>query len=134
MSTATSFRFRVHPERLAIARLDRDAAVPAWARGGFTTISRTPDELSITCAQSHVPPEVRHERDKIALGIAGVIPMTTVGLLAGLCAALAESDVPVFVISTHDTDWLLVSAERFDAARRALTGLGHAVEGAAPAR
>jgi hypothetical protein len=132
MNTATSFRFRVHPERLAIARLDRDTALPAWARGGFVTMSRTADELSIVCAQAHVPPGVRHERDRIALGIEGVIPMTTVGLLASLCAILAEASVPVFVISTYDTDWLLVSADRFEVARGALTRLGHTVAGSVP--
>lgn len=126
------FVFRVHAERLAIARLDRAADFPSWARGGFVTISRTVDELSIVCAQAHVPREIVHERDKIALGIAGVIPMTTLGVLASLCDALAEAKVPVFVISTHDTDWLLVSADRFEAARGALTGLGHAVEGSLP--
>jgi hypothetical protein len=76
---------------------------------------------------------VRHERDKIALGIAGVIPMTTIGILASLCGAFAAASVPVFVISTYDTDWLLVSADRFAAARAALEGPGHAVEGDPPA-
>lgn len=132
MTNPTSFRFRVHPERLAVARLDRAAEIPSWARGGFVTISRTIDELSIVCAQAHVPLQVRHERDRIALGIAGTIPMTTIGVLASLCSALGEANVPVFVISTHDTDWLLVSADRFEAARAALTGLGHAVEGSIP--
>lgn len=130
----TTFRFRVHGERLAIARLDRAADFPSWARGGFVTISRTVDELSITCAQAHVPRDVEQTRDKIALGIAGVIAMTEVGILASLCGALARAAVPVFAISTHDTDWLLVSADRYDAARSALVGLGHAVEGEPPAR
>lgn len=130
--TSTTFTFRVHGERLAIARLDRHDDIPSWARGDFVTISRTVDELSIVCAQAHVPRDVVHERDKIALGIAGVIPMTTLGVLAGLCTTLAEARVPVFVISTHDTDWLLVSADRFEAARGALTGLGHTLEGSLP--
>ena len=71
-------------------------------------------------------------RGRVALGIEGVLPMDAVGVLAGLCAALAAAGVPVFAISTHDTDWLLVSAERFEAARRALEGAGHAVEGELP--
>lgn len=126
------FVFRVHDERLAIARLPQDAQVHAWARGSFVTISRTRDELSIVCAQQHVPRDVVHERDKIALAIVGVVPMTTVGLLAQLCTALASASVPVFVISTYDTDWLLVSADRFDAACRALEAAGQRVEGSAP--
>ena len=125
-------RFRVHPERLAIARLGRDEQAPEWATGSFVTLSRTKDELSVVCAQSCVPRDVRHERDRVALGIVGVIPMTTVGLLASLCTALAAAHVPVFVISTYDTDWILVTAEKFEAARQALESLGHTVSGALP--
>lgn len=134
MTAAHHFSFRVHDERLAIARLPPDAAVPAWALGAFVTVSRTRDELSVVCAQEHVPLEVVQERDKIALGIVGVVPMTTVGLLARLCTALAAATVPVFVISTHDTDWLLVSANRLEAARAALEAAGQRVEGEAPLR
>jgi hypothetical protein len=124
---ATSYALRVHGERLAIARLDRDAPVPAWARGAFVTVSRTPEELSIVCAQEHVPAGVRHERDKAALFIEGVVPMTVVGLMAKLCTALADARVPVFVISTFDTDWLLVDAARLSAARAALEAAGYVV-------
>lgn len=126
---STSFRFRVHDERLAIVRLDPAAAVPDWARGRFVNVARTPDELSIVCAQVHVPADAKQERDKVAFGIEGVIPMTTVGILASLCRALADAEVPVFALSTYDTDWLLVSADRFAAAKRALEGAGHAVSG-----
>ncbi len=130
--TPPRFLFRVHPERLAIARLDRDAPVPKWAPGSFLNISRTPDELSIVCAQDRVPADVVQERDKIAFGIAGTVPMTTIGILAALCTALARARVPVFALSTYDTDWLLVSADTFAAARTALEAEGHTFE-AAPA-
>ncbi|MBI5361772.1 MAG: ACT domain-containing protein [Planctomycetes bacterium] len=130
---SNGFRFRVHDERLAIARLDRDAAVPDWARGRFVNVARTPDELSIVCAQAYVPANTKQERDKVALGIEGVIPMTTIGILASLCRALADAEVPVFALSTYDTDWLLVSADRFTAAKRALESAGHVVLGPLPA-
>ncbi|MCU0864417.1 MAG: ACT domain-containing protein [Planctomycetes bacterium] len=130
--SAPTFRFCVHERRLAICRLAAAAAMPAWATGSFVTTSRTKDELSIVCAQAHVPAGVQHERDKIAFGIEGTVPMTTIGILASLCGALAAAGVPVFVISTHDTDWLLVSADRFTAARTALEGLGHHFTGAVP--
>ena len=129
---STTFTFAVHPERLAIARLPAEAAIPTWARGGFVTISRTKDELSVVCSQAAVPGDVRHERDKVAFGIVGTVAMTTIGVLAALCGALAAAKVPVFVISTYDTDWLLVSADRFVAARTALTAIGHAFTGTVP--
>lgn len=126
---ADTFSFVVHPERLAICRLPPDAPVPDWARGEFVTISRTATELSIVCAQHHVPTGVQHERDKVAFGIAGVVPMTTIGVLASLCGALAKAEVPVFVVSTYDTDYLLVGAARLQAARTALAALGHTFAG-----
>jgi uncharacterized protein len=126
------YRFEVHGERLAIARLDPQAPVPDWARGRFVHVARTPAELSIVCAQEHVPAGVWQERDRVALGIVGTVPMTVVGLLAELCTALARAKVPVFVISTYDTDWLLVEAARLEAARLALQAQGYAVEGRAP--
>jgi len=125
-------RFHVHGQRLAIARLEAEAEIPAWPRGDFVSISRTRHELSIVCSQSAVPRDVRAERERIGFGIVGVIPMTTVGLLASLCTALAAANVPVFVISTYDTDWILVPVERFEAARGALHGLGHTVSGELP--
>lgn len=131
---APVFRFLVHDELLAIARLAPAAPPPDWARGGFVSITRTSAELSIVCAQRHVPPETTHERDKLALRIEGTVPMTSIGILAGLCASLAGAGVPVFVISTYDTDWLLYSASRHEAARRALEAAGHAISGSVPER
>ncbi|MBL9077303.1 MAG: ACT domain-containing protein [Planctomycetes bacterium] len=131
--TTAPLEFAVHGERLAIARLAPDMAVPDWARGGFVTVSRTAAELSVVCAQRFVPAAVQQERDRVALGITGVVPMTTVGLLAALCRALADAAVPVFVISTFDTDWLLVQARHFGAARTALVAAGHTVVGELPA-
>ena len=126
---SAGYTFQLHDERLAIARLAQGAPVPEWARGRFVHIARTPTELSIVCAQAHVPADVRHERDKVALGIVGTVPMTVVGLLAKLCTALAAAQVPVFVISTYDTDWLLVDATRLDRAKQALEDAGYAVRG-----
>jgi hypothetical protein len=37
--------------------------------------------------------------------------------------------VPVFVISTFDTDYLLVKEENLDRAREVLAGAGHQVRG-----
>lgn len=130
--THPTFDFLVHDERLAIARLDPNDAVPPWALGGFVTVSRTAAELSVVCAQRHVPAEVRQERDRVALGIAGVVEMTTIGVLASICRTLANARVPVFVISTFDTDWLIVRADRFGAAHEALLAAGHRIRGPLP--
>jgi len=48
-------------------------------------------------------------------------------VLASLAAPLAQANVAIFVVSTYDTDYLLVREAALDTALAALRGAGHAV-------
>jgi NAD+ diphosphatase len=111
------------PGLFAVARLPADADVPAWVPGGgFVAVTRTRDELSIVCAQDAVPAEVRALRGYAALEVAGPLDPGLVGLLARLTAVLAAAGIPVFAVSTYDTDYLLVREHDLARARAALAG------------
>lgn len=113
------------PETFAVCRLDAGAALPPWATtGGFFSITRTTEELSIVCVQSTVPDGVKCEQGWRCLQLAGPIPFSTVGVLASLVQPLAESRISVFAISTFDTDYLLVKAEDLNRASDALREVG----------
>ena len=58
----------------------------------------------------------------------GPLAHDQVGVLASLSATLAESGVPIFVVSSFDTDWVLVSAAALPDARAALIRAGHEIE------
>jgi uncharacterized protein len=118
------------PGRLAICRLTPDALIPIWALEPqpFITISRTPDELSIACEEHRVPDDVRAERGFRALKVQGALPLDAVGVIAGLTAPLASAAIPVFALSTYDTDYLLVREERLHAAVETLRAAGYDVE------
>ncbi len=51
-----------------------------------------------------------------------------IGVVASLVMPLAESGISVFVVSTFDTDYLLVKADDLDKALAALRAAGHAVD------
>jgi hypothetical protein len=124
--TRRLLRFRRHTGPLAVCQLDADAAVPAWAgTGGFAAAVRTPDELSIVCPEMTVPPGVKSQGGWAAIELAGPFDFGLTGVLASALAPLAEAEVPVFAISTFDTDWILVPAGKLEAAVRALTAAGH---------
>jgi hypothetical protein len=106
--------------RYAVARLDPTAALPSWPRGLFVSITRTPDELSIVCDEDAVPDDVRAERGWRALRVEGPIPFEVTGVAAALTAPLARDGISVFLVSTFDTDYLLVKAESFERALAAL--------------
>lgn len=121
-------RLVVLPEVLAVCRLAANAGVPGWvATGGFCSITRTGEELSIVAEQAHVPAGVRVEGGWRALKVVGPIPFETVGVLVGVAAPLAQAGISLFALSTFDTDYLLVKADRLEAARAALAGAGHEV-------
>jgi hypothetical protein len=112
----------------AVARLDADADVPPWAhRGAFTSITRTPYELSIACDEGGVPDDVPAERGWRCLGLEGPIPFETTGVAARFTAALAARGISVFVVSTFDTDYVLVKASKVDVAIEALRDAGYDV-------
>ncbi len=124
------FTLRLRPEPLAICRLEATACVPAWADGpGFVSIVRTPDELSVVCDARRVPAEVRRVEGRSAFGIEGVVDFSTVGVLAGLVAPLAEAGISVYVVSTYDTDYILVESRNAAAAAALWRRDGHVVTG-----
>jgi len=109
----------------AVARLAPDASLPAWIRGVFTSITRTPDELSIVCDDDAVPVDIKAERGWRALRIEGPIPFEMVGVAAALLAPLADAGISIFLVSTFDTDYLLMKTEVFARALDVLRDAGH---------
>lgn len=116
----------LHPERFAVCRFAPDEPLPAWVfHAGATTwsLTRTPRELSVVCPEDDLPPSVeRAERGWRAFELAGPIPFDETGVLAGLVTPLAAAGVPVFAISTYDTDLLLVREAHLETAAAALSG------------
>jgi len=113
---------------IAICRLDAGASIPRWAsRGAFTSITRTPRELSVVCDESTVPARVKAERGWRALVVDGPLDFNLTGVIAGLAGVLAKAAVSVFVVSTYDTDYVLVRDHAVARAVVALRAAGYRV-------
>jgi hypothetical protein len=54
--------------------------------------------------------------------------VSIIGVVAGLTAALAEAEVSVFVVSTFDTDYLLVKQKDWANALEVLRRAGYAIQ------
>jgi hypothetical protein len=121
-------RLSILPNPLAVARLSPDTAVPEWARGTFTSITRTHEELSIVCNDDAVPADVRAERHWRALKLEGPIPFEMTGVASALLAPLAAAKISIFLISTFDTDYLLLRGSDLDRATGILRGAGYAID------
>jgi hypothetical protein len=68
---------------------------------------------------------VKSERDWACLKLLGPFPFQETGILASFLDPCARTGIPIFAISTFDTDYVLIKQQ--DQARTivALTGVGY---------
>ena len=109
------------PDTLAICRLPQEAPIPQWALAGdFYAVFRSREELSIVCPDGHPPSDIEADSGWRAFKVRGPLPLTEIGIIASLTALLAEAGIAVFVVSTFDTDYLLVKKPDLSKAVRVL--------------
>jgi hypothetical protein len=119
-------KYRLLAERLAVCRSAPDSPVPGWClAGAFFGLTRTAEELSIVCAEDRVPDGILAEKDWVALKLEGPFPFSMTGVLASFIQPLADAGIPIFAISTFDTDYVLVKHETLPAALQALGNARH---------
>ena len=121
------FELKLTPGMFSVCRLAPDQDIPGWAVGEIFSVTRTPEELSIVCLQDVVPDHINRESDWRCLRVVGPLEFSMVGVIASLTGTLATADISVFVVSTFDTDLLLVKEVDLAAAIAALKAVGHDV-------
>ncbi len=132
-STTGTHTLQQFPEKLVVARLAPGAEVPDWAESSsLFSVTATATETSIVCAGRSVPKKVPQAGPFTAFAVEGTLDLTATGILAALLAPLADAEVPVFCVSTYDTDWVLVPVAQAEAAADAWRRQGHTVAPAVP--
>ena len=112
-------------QTFAVCRLDANNAIPSWVlQSPFFSIGKTNDELSIVCEQKLVPDGIKCERDWRAFKVEGPLDFGLTGILTSIANPLAEAKISIFVISTFDTDYVMIRANDFERARLALVNAG----------
>ncbi len=104
------------------------SAAEAGLCGGFFFLGKTDREVSLVCPAGEVPPgAIAREDGWRAFRVRGTLDFSLIGVLARLSVILAENGIGIFVVSTFDTDYILVRDEDFDRAALALEKGGYAV-------
>jgi hypothetical protein len=119
---------RILPDRLAVCRFEPQAALPDWIdQPGFYSITRTAEELSVVCSEARVAPGAESETGWRCFQLLGPFSFSEIGVMSSLIQPLTERGVSVFVISTFDTDYLMVKERNLAKAIDVLTAEGHRV-------
>lgn len=121
-----SLKFRQLRGAYAIVRLAPDAPIPAWATSReFTSITRTTDEVSIVCPAGNIPEEVSFGPRWICLKLEGPFLFSQTGILLSFIQPLSGNGVPIFAVSTYDTDYVLIQEEHMGGVIELLRKAGH---------
>lgn len=121
-------RLRVLDDVLAVCRLPAEApAPPPPPVTALFSLTRTSEELSVVCPTADAPPGSQVETGWRALAVVSPLDFGLTGILASIAEPLAAARIPIFALSTYDTDYVLVRESDVDAAVTALRHAGHAV-------
>lgn len=94
----------------------------------YCFIGKTDEENSLVCRTEQVPANVTEREDGWkAFRIQGVLDFSLIGILAKISTLLAENNIGIFVVSTYNTDYVLVKKEKFPMALQLLADAGYQV-------
>jgi uncharacterized protein len=115
------------PDKYSICRFSRDDILPDWIYSSdFYSVTRTGDELSVvTKHHEDIRSQVIASNNWRILRIQGPLDLSLTGIISGISSALSEKGIPVFTISTYDTDYILVRQDDLFNAIEALRQKGH---------
>ncbi len=103
----------------SVLKLDPAGPNPSIpANTDFWSLSSSYDELSLVCVKNQSPTVGVLERsdDWTAFRVAGTMDFTLTGIVARISQVLADAQLGIFVVSTFDTDYILVNHNDADMA------------------
>lgn len=95
----------------------------------FVFAARTDEECSLVCKTIDMPKTIDAvEHGWRAMRIEGVLDFSLVGIIAKIAACLAQAQISVFVVSTYNTDYILIKKNQIDTAVKVLEQDGYIIK------
>lgn len=83
----------------------------------FCFVGKTDEELSLVCSSEFVPKNtIVCDSGWRAFRIEGILDFSLTGILARAADILANAKIPIFAVSTYNTDYILIKNEFFQKA------------------
>jgi len=114
------------PRTYAICSFPPDCALPELGNiSSILSITKTSKETTIVCDENRIPGDCHKSENFKCIKVEGSFDLDAIGVIAGISKPLAQSKISIFVVSTYDTDYVLIHAKDIDMAVSCLTGFGH---------
>lgn len=126
MSSSPELKLRLLADSFTIHRMGPESAIPpAVLDSEPWFMAQTEDELSIVCKSDVYVQSEKAEQDWACFKVLGPLDFTLVGIIARISDTLARELISIFVISTFDTDYILVKNSDLDRALKVLGSAGY---------
>lgn len=113
----------------AVCQMENTEKVPSWVEEkGFFSVTKTEDEISVVMLQDKISTDIKAEKDWRILKVEGTLDFSLIGILAKISSILAENQISIFVISTFNTDYILVKEEKIEKAMAVLSQEGYEIK------
>lgn len=97
--------------------------------GEFFFMSKTDEELSLVCPPDTVPEEaIAREDGWRAFRLESPLDFSLTAVLAPIASILGDARVPIFAVSTFNTDYILVKSEDLGRSLALLSAAGYETE------
>lgn len=119
---------RLLPDHFGVMKLAPPQAFPAWlTQAALFFVAQTEDEYSIMCPQSYIPAGVDYAADYRCFRVDGDLAFDEIGVVARVSKPLADAGLSLFLMSTHDRDYVLLRHSDLDAAITVYKSAGFAL-------
>lgn len=95
----------------------------------FCFVSKTDEEISLVCSSEYIPQKtIECDGGWRGFRVCGVLDFSLTGILAAIASILADNEIPIFAVSTYNTDYILIKEEYFQKAIKVLENSGYGVK------
>ncbi|MCA9915836.1 MAG: ACT domain-containing protein [Anaerolineae bacterium] len=102
-------KLRLLPEIFGILKLTPPQPFPDWLQtAGIYFVAQTEDEFSVMCPQQHILAGIDYDADWRCFRVEDVA-YDEVGVVARVSQPLADAGLSLFLVSTHDRDYVFVA-------------------------
>lgn len=119
-------KLKILDNKLKVVKLKVNETVPEIVyKQQFYSITKTDDELSIVLDEDINIISNIVEYNWKAIKIVGTLDFALIGILSKISTILAQTEISIFVISTYNTDYILVKTDKLEKAIKVLEQNGY---------
>jgi hypothetical protein len=109
-------------KKYSIYKFRNDNTLPDWIYlSDFYSITKTKDEISVITVQNdYVSEEFTCNKDWRILKVDGPLDFSLIGIIADISNIMKDRKISIFVISTYDTDYILIKQKDLKTAVKSL--------------